>query len=94
MTVWDLMVGQPRAVEVLKSAAEEARAITEGNEADAKGALSHAWLITGPPGSGRSIAGRALAAALQCTGETVGCGVSLARRFATPSTLTSTNCTS
>ncbi len=75
MSVWDLMIGQPRAVEVLKNAAEEARAITEGHEADAKGALSHAWLITGPPGSGRSVAGRALAAALQCTGETVGCGV-------------------
>ena len=34
----------------------------------------HAWLITGPPGSGRSVAARAFAAALQCTGEAVGCG--------------------
>lgn len=39
------------------------------------GALSHAWLITGPPGSGRSIAAKCLAAALQCTGEPIGCGV-------------------
>ena len=39
------------------------------------GALSHAWLITGPPGSGRSVAARCLAAALQCTGEPIGCGM-------------------
>ena len=36
--------------------------------------MSHAWLITGPPGSGRSVAATAFAAALQCTGEPVGCG--------------------
>ena len=28
--------------------------------------MTHAWLFTGPPGSGRSVAARALAAALQC----------------------------
>jgi DNA polymerase-3 subunit delta' len=37
------------------------------------GAMTHAWIFTGPPGSGRSVAARAFAAALQCeTG--VGCG--------------------
>ena len=36
--------------------------------------MSPAWLITGPPGSGRSVAATAFAAALQCTGEPVGCG--------------------
>ena len=30
------------------------------------GAMTHAWLFTGPPGSGRSVAARAFAAALQC----------------------------
>lgn len=34
--------------------------------------MSHAWLFTGPPGSGRSNAARAFAAALQC--ERGGCG--------------------
>ena len=34
--------------------------------------MTHAWLITGPPGSGRSNAGLAFAAALQC--EQGGCG--------------------
>ncbi|WP_353065798.1 DNA polymerase III subunit delta' [Arcanobacterium hippocoleae] len=38
-------------------------------------AMSHAWLITGPPGSGRSLAARAFAAALECTDpDTPGCG--------------------
>ncbi|MFG2139037.1 DNA polymerase III subunit delta' [Streptomyces sp. NPDC048650] len=30
--------------------------------------MTHAWLFTGPPGSGRSTAARAFAAALQCVG--------------------------
>ena len=34
--------------------------------------MTHAWLLTGPPGSGRSTAARAFAAALQC--ELGGCG--------------------
>jgi DNA polymerase III subunit delta' len=42
--------------------------------------MTHAWLFTGPPGSGRSTAARAFAAALQCTspdkklGAPPGCG--------------------
>jgi DNA polymerase-3 subunit delta' len=37
--------------------------------------MSHAWLFTGPPGSGRSNAAVAFAAALQCeTAEAAGCG--------------------
>jgi DNA polymerase III subunit delta' len=37
--------------------------------------MTHAWLITGPPGSGRSIAALCFAAALQCTADGVpGCG--------------------
>lgn len=35
-------------------------------------AMTHAWLFTGPPGSGRSVAARAFAAALQCAAG--GCG--------------------
>jgi DNA polymerase-3 subunit delta' len=35
--------------------------------------MTHAWLFTGPPGSGRSVAARAFAAALQCADGT-GCG--------------------
>lgn len=37
--------------------------------------MTHAWLITGPPGSGRSIAAVCFAAALQCTSDGIpGCG--------------------
>ena len=34
--------------------------------------MTHAWLFTGPPGSGRSVAARAFAAALLCPSG--GCG--------------------
>ncbi|MBC9732786.1 DNA polymerase III subunit delta' [Nocardioides marmotae] len=59
MTVWDSLVGQARPVEALATAARG-----QG--------MSHAWLFTGPPGSGRSNAAIAFAAALQC--EQAGCG--------------------
>jgi len=60
VTVWDEVVGQPSAVAELRAAAENPTAMT------------HAWLFTGPPGSGRSVAARAFAAALQCPEH--GCG--------------------
>jgi DNA polymerase III subunit delta' len=44
----------------------------DGGIAGAGGGLAHAWLFTGPPGSGRSVAARAFAAALLC--ERQGCG--------------------
>ena len=59
MSVWDGLVGQAPAVESLSAAAH------------GRG-MSHAWLFTGPPGSGRSNAAVALAAALQC--PDAGCG--------------------
>ncbi|MFC2549077.1 MAG: hypothetical protein ACFNWU_06920, partial [Corynebacterium matruchotii] len=38
-------------------------------------AMTHAWLFTGPPGSGRSNAAVAFAAALECTNpHIIGCG--------------------
>ena len=60
MSVWDDVVGQDAAVAVLRHAVDDPAAMT------------HAWLLTGPPGSGRSNAARAFAAALQC--ERGGCG--------------------
>ena len=33
--------------------------------------MTHAWLVTGPPGSGRSVAALCFAAALQCTSDGV-----------------------
>jgi DNA polymerase-3 subunit delta' len=60
VSVWDEVVGQPAVVAELSAAAEDPAAMT------------HSWLFTGPPGSGRSVAARAFAAALQCPDH--GCG--------------------
>lgn len=64
--VWADLIGQDRVVETLQRAVRAAGA--GGN----RHAMSHAWLLTGPPGSGRSNAARAFAAALQCAVS--GCG--------------------
>jgi len=58
----------------LVAAAQAARGDSAHN-ASATGTMTHAWLVTGPPGSGRSIAALCFAAALQCTSDGVpGCG--------------------
>ncbi len=67
------LVGQDDAVETLRGAAEAAARIIGGDTAAGTGAMTHAWIFTGPPGSGRSVAARAFAAALQCATGT-GCG--------------------
>ncbi len=58
--VWRDVIGQPQTVATLQ------RAVAE------PGAMTHAWLFTGPPGSGRSVAARAFAGALLCPSG--GCG--------------------
>lgn len=65
--VWDDVVGQEAAVAQFRRAASP------------EGSLAQAWLITGPPGSGRSTAARAFAATLQCELGT-GCGACRACR--------------
>jgi DNA polymerase III subunit delta' len=68
--VFARLVGQEPVEADLVAAAEAAR----GDSAHTA-AMSHAWLITGPPGSGRSVAALCFAAALQCTSTGVpGCG--------------------
>ncbi|MFC9965287.1 DNA polymerase III subunit delta' [Nocardia sp. JW2] len=67
--VFDRLVGQDVVETELTAAATAARAGV------VTGAMTHSWLFTGPPGSGRSIAALCFAAALQCTDpDTVGCG--------------------
>ena len=66
MSVWDDLQGQAPVVAQLKQAAQ------------GETGLTHAWLFTGPPGSGRSNAAKAFAAALNCEQDDVtqrGCGV-------------------
>src|SRR6202167_4761342 len=56
--VFGELAGQERVVEQLLGALD--------------GGMTHAWLFTGPPGSGRSVAARAFASALLCPNG--GCG--------------------
>src|SRR6201996_8920404 len=52
MSVFDELAGQEAVVAQLQGALDHA--------------MTHAWLFTGPPGSGRSVAARAFASALLC----------------------------
>jgi DNA polymerase-3 subunit delta' len=72
--VFSRLVGQHAVEAELVAAAQAARGDSAHNTV-ATGTMTHAWLITGPPGSGRSIAALCFAAALQCTSDGVpGCG--------------------
>jgi DNA polymerase-3 subunit delta' len=70
--VFDELTGQEPVVAELRQAAAAAAAVLSGAGGRAGGGLAHAWLLTGPPGSGRSVAARAFAAALLCPDQ--GCG--------------------
>lgn len=68
MSVFDEVIGQAEAIEVLRTAV----AASHGDPDAPPSGMTHAWLFTGPAGSGRSVAARAFAAALQCPDR--GCG--------------------
>ncbi|MFF1360197.1 DNA polymerase III subunit delta' [Streptomyces sp. NPDC058297] len=84
MPVWDDLVGQERVAAQLDAAARDADALVTANATNTPppeaSKMTHAWLFTGPPGSGRATAARAFAAALQCVspdralGGAPGCG--------------------
>ncbi|MFD9319335.1 DNA polymerase III subunit delta' [Streptomyces sp. NPDC060053] len=84
MTVWDDLVGQEKVSEQLVAAARDADALVTAAGSAAPppetSKMTHAWLITGPPGAGRGQVARAFAAALQCVspdralGGVPGCG--------------------
>ena len=61
------LTGQEAVTSQLARAVASAR-----SHSSVVGGMSHAWLFTGPPGSGRSLAARAFAAALLC--DRHGCG--------------------
>lgn len=66
MSVFDILVGQSHLVAQLQSAITSAKNGEESQE------MTHAWVFTGPPGSGRSSAAVAFAQALVCPSG--GCG--------------------
>lgn len=74
MSVFDELIGQPHIVVALQDAVTAARNGDETQE------MTHAWLFTGPPGSGRSSAAIAFAAALICSNN--GCGTCIDCRTA------------
>ncbi|MFT3716675.1 MAG: DNA polymerase III subunit delta' [Gordonia sp. (in: high G+C Gram-positive bacteria)] len=89
--VFDALIGQDAVATELTAAATAARGAAASLDETDLGAVSmfgdeiarpaggsamtHAWLFTGPPGSGRSVAATCFAAALQCQDPgQVGCG--------------------
>jgi DNA polymerase-3 subunit delta' len=65
-SVFDDLVGQEHIIDILKGAVAASRAGSDSQE------MTHAWVFTGPPGSGRSSAAVAFAQALICPKQ--GCG--------------------
>ena len=61
MSVFDSLIDQNETVRVLQDAVIAARLSEDESQS-----MTHAWLFTGPPGSGRSNAALAFAAALLC----------------------------
>lgn len=61
MSVFDLLIDQEHVISILRDAVQAA-AIGDDESQE----MTHSWLFTGPPGSGRSNAALAFAAALVC----------------------------
>lgn len=68
--IWNALIGQDAVVAQLQHAVVDAERITRGESGPG---MTHAWLFTGPPGSGRSTAAVSFATALICPEG--GCGV-------------------
>lgn len=69
MSAFEALLGQEAVVTELREVTSHADAALRGETGSG---MTHAWLFTGPPGSGRSNVARAFAAALQC--PDAGCG--------------------
>lgn len=71
MTLWDELAGQSEAIAVFRAAA--AIPIEDAGRSGASSeSMTHSWLITGPPGSGRSNLAYAFATALLSAGNPEG----------------------
>lgn len=66
-SVWDDLTGQPEAIEVFQAAASVGGS-GAGDLDGSSNSMTHSWLITGPPGSGRSNLAYAFATALLSPG--------------------------
>ena len=72
MSVYENLVGQEHVVEIIKAAVAATRNDDLPPETSQNNQMTHAWVFTGPPGSGRSSAAVAFAQALVCPQD--GCG--------------------
>ena len=72
-SVYDGLVGQGHIVDVLRKTVAATRSNESSETPGTDNAMVHAWLFTGPPGSGRSSAAIAFAQALVCPQQ--GCGL-------------------
>jgi DNA polymerase-3 subunit delta' len=66
-SVWDELTGQSEAIAIFEAAASASRVGGSGDSS-----MTHSWLITGPPGSGRSNLAYAFATALLSPGTPEG----------------------
>jgi DNA polymerase-3 subunit delta' len=77
-TVWDDLTGQPEAIAIFRAAAGATVVDADGAEPGSpirlgdSSSMTHSWLITGPPGSGRSNLAYAFATALLSPGTPEG----------------------
>jgi DNA polymerase-3 subunit delta' len=66
VSVWEELTGQSEAIAIFRAAAADS---TLTDAPIGESAMTHSWLITGPPGSGRSNLAYAFAAALLGSGD-------------------------
>ncbi len=69
MSVWDELTGQSEAIAIFRAAAADS-SLSDAPIGDS--AMTHSWLVTGPPGSGRSNLAYAFATALLSQGDPEG----------------------
>lgn len=70
VSIYQRLADVPDVRDALFAAARSARGLSDAPSS----AMSHSWLFTGPPGSGRSHVALAFAALLMCDGDELGCG--------------------
>jgi DNA polymerase-3 subunit delta' len=69
VSVWDELTGQAEAIEIFRAAAADS---SPSDSPIGDSAMTHSWLVTGPPGSGRSNLAYAFATALLSPGDPEG----------------------
>ncbi len=71
MSIWDELTGQAEAISIFRAAAGDPTGSSARTPPHAS-SMTHSWLITGPPGSGRSNLAFAFATALLSPGNAEG----------------------